>query len=37
MAAARTPRKRGGLTATGRKKLSEAMKKRWAEKQREAS
>jgi hypothetical protein len=31
------PKKRGGLTAAGRKKLSEAMKKRWAEKKRKAS
>jgi hypothetical protein len=26
------PKKRGGITAAGRTKLSEAMKKRWAEK-----
>jgi hypothetical protein len=31
------PKKRGGITAAGRKKLSEAMKKRWAEKKRKAS
>ena len=30
-------KKRGGITAAGRKKLSEAMKKRWAEKKRKAS
>ena len=28
------PKRRGGLTAAGRKKLSEAMKKRWAEKKK---
>jgi len=28
------PKKSGGLTVAGRKKLSEAMKKRWAEKKR---
>ncbi len=31
------PKRRGGLTAAGRKKLSEAMKKRWAEKKKNAS
>jgi hypothetical protein len=31
------PKKRGGLTAAGRKRLSEAMKKRWAEKRKAAS
>jgi hypothetical protein len=30
-------KKRGGLTAAGRKRLSEAMKKRWAEKRKAAS
>jgi hypothetical protein len=28
------PRKAGGITPAGRKKLSEAMKKRWAERRR---
>jgi hypothetical protein len=30
-------RKRGALTGAGRKRLSDAMKKRWAEKKRNAS
>jgi|GEM_PF-6807556 hypothetical protein len=34
---ASAPKRRGGLTAAGRKKLSEAMKKRWAEKKKNAS
>ena len=29
--------KRGGLTAAGRKRLSEMMKKRWAERRKKAS
>jgi len=32
-----TKGKKGGITAAGRKRLSEAMKKRWAEKKRKAS
>jgi hypothetical protein len=31
---AKTPKRRGGLTAAGRKKLSEAMKRRWAERRK---
>jgi hypothetical protein len=30
-------KKRGGLTAAGRKKLSQAMKMRWAERKKQAS
>ncbi len=33
-AKAAAPKRRGGLTAAGRKKLSEAMKKRWAERRK---
>jgi hypothetical protein len=33
---ATAPKKRGGLTAAGRKRLSEAMKKRWAERKKKA-
>jgi hypothetical protein len=36
-APARGPKKRGGLTAAGRKRLSEAMKKRWAERKKKAA
>jgi hypothetical protein len=32
--AARTPKRRGHLTSEGRKRLSEMMKKRWAERRR---
>jgi hypothetical protein len=35
-AAVQTP-KRGGLTAAGRKRLSDMMKKRWAERRKKAS
>ena len=31
------PKKRGGLTAQGRKRLSDLMKKRWAEKKKKTS
>jgi hypothetical protein len=31
------PKKRGGLTAAGRKRLSIAMKKRWAERKKQSS
>jgi hypothetical protein len=34
---AAAPKRRGGLTAAGRKKLSEAMKRRWAERKKNAS
>jgi len=34
---ASAPKRRGGLTAAGRKKLSEAKKERWAEKKKNAS
>jgi hypothetical protein len=34
---AASTRKRGGLTAAGRKRLSEVMKKRWAERRKKAS
>jgi hypothetical protein len=37
VAAEAKPKKRGGITAAGRKKLSEAMKKRWAERKRKDS
>ena len=30
----RPPKRRGGMSAEGRKRLSEAMKKRWAERRR---
>jgi hypothetical protein len=30
-------KKRGGLTAAGRKRLSQAMKKRWAERKKKSS
>jgi hypothetical protein len=30
-------KKRGGLTAAGRKRLSQAMKKRWAERRKKSS
>jgi hypothetical protein len=36
-AAAAPSQKRGGLTAAGRKRLSEMMKKRWAERRKKAS
>jgi hypothetical protein len=36
-ATAAVPRKLGGFTAAGRKRLSDAMKKRWAEKKGKAS
>jgi len=36
-AKAAAPKKRGGLTAAGRKRLSDAMKKRWAERRKKAS
>ena len=35
--AASANKKRGGLTAAGRKRLSEAMKKRWAERRKKRS
>jgi hypothetical protein len=31
---AAAPKRRGGLTAAGRKKLSDAMKKRWADRRK---
>jgi hypothetical protein len=34
---AKAPRKRHGLTAAGRKRLSMLMKKRWAERRKKAS
>jgi len=34
---AATPKKHGGLTAAGRKRLSEMMKKRWTERRMKAS
>jgi len=34
---ATTRKKRGGLTAAGRKRLSEAMKKRWAERKKKVA
>ncbi len=33
----RATRKRGGITAAGRKRLSEAMKKRWLERKKKAA
>jgi hypothetical protein len=36
VSASSKPKKRGGITAAGRKKLAEAMRKRWAEKKRMA-